>query len=498
MNIEHFKSILLSALALVPHILAAQSDAEAFFKKSTEEEWLRQASAAFAAVRMSGDTLAFCNGEKMMIPASTMKVMTTGAALHSLGHDFRFQTGIGYHGEIIDGVLKGDLYIIGGGDPTLGSRDSIATPVEKTFATWRSFLRQAGIRKIDGYIIGDSRYFDSEAEIESWQWNDIGTYYGTGVSGLSFHENMQDMNVSPGDAPGKPLKIKTGYPDLPWMEYRFRCSTGKAGTGNSLYLYTTPFAPYGEMRGTLAVDRSTKTEKVSNKFPAYTCAWHFCRYLESCGISCRKGAAQTGDVFGPDGHRPASPADIVTIGTTCSPELSRIAFETNHQSNNMFAETIYKTLGKEYCGDGSYSSASAALSGILKETGTDTGKGIRIEDGSGLSRQNSISPAAFCSFLSAMMSSPDFGYFAESLPYPGGNGTLAYTMREYPESSRQRIRMKSGSMTGVRCYCGYIIPKEGCREDTIVFAVMVNSYFGSSSRLQNFLDRLIFLLSEEN
>ena len=466
-----------------------------YFERTTKEEWMEHATAAVLAVTAAGDTVACSKSMKMLLPASTMKAITTGAALHSLGEDYRFETRLGYSGRISGGTLYGDLYIIGGGDPVLGSRNHIAEPVERTFGKWKAMLAEAGISRIDGRIIGDDRFFDRVAEADSWQWNDIGTYYGAGTSGLSFNENMQNINVTPGDAPGKPLKISIGYPALPWMEYRFQCTTGKAGTGNSLYMFTSPFAPTGEMRGTFAIDRKTKTEQVANKFPAYTCAWHFMKYLAGCGISCSKGAADLGTVFGiPENER--IPEDSIrVIGSTFSPELAEIVSETNHESNNEYAETLFRTLGKEYCGKGCQDSAFVAVTGILEELGLDTGQGLNIADGSGLSRQNSISPEFMCGFLKAMMDSPSFGTYAESLPQPGSTGTLLYIMRKYPSDVKSRILMKSGSMTGVRCYCGYIIPTEGCRDDTIVFSIMVNNYFGPQARLQEFLDRMIYLLA---
>ena len=498
-------AIIIQVLAVFPAIwgTAQEHDQSSgispqdYFTRNTEMEWLGSASAAVFAVKVSGDTVACSGSRKMLIPASTLKTVTTGLALHSLGPDYRFETGIGYTGTISDGVLHGDLYILGGGDPVLGSRNRIAEPVENVFGAWLGMLSEAGIVRIDGNIIGDDRFFDRIAEIDSWQWNDIGTYYGTGVSGLSFYENRQNITFTPSDTPGKPLEASVGYPQTPWMEYRFSCTTGKPGTGNTLYLFTSPFAPEGEMRGTLAIDRGPRTEQVSNKFPAYTCAWHFMEYLSGAGIRCTGGAADLGHVFGiPAGE--AVPQDSLTVlGSTFSPELSAIVSETNHESNNMYAETIFKTLGREYCGEGSYGAAHVAFSSLLKEIGAET-SGCRAEDGSGLSRMNSISPEFMCSFLTAMMDSPSFGLYAESLPQPGGPGTLLYVMRRYPSDVKARIRMKSGSMTGVQCYCGYVIPSEGSREETIVFSVMVNGYYGKPACLRSFLDRLVYLVAQAN
>ena len=190
--------------------------------------------------------------------------------------------------------------------------------------------------------------------------------------------------------------------------------------------------------------------------------------------------------------------DITVTGTTLSPELSRIAYETNHASNNLYAETLLRTLGKEFNTTGCYDSSYVALKNILKDLGVDMSRGISIQDGSGLSRQNLVSPDFFCRFLQAMMKSPEFEAFAESLPSPGGNGTLQYNMKNHPAAVKNRIKAKSGSMSGVRCYSGYIIPTEGCRDETLIFSIMLNNCTEPTWKVRPLLDKIMGILAEAN
>ena len=155
-----------------------------------------------------GETLVDINAQTMMLPASNMKLVSTGAALHALGAEKQFETSLGYDGVVEDGVLKGDLYIIGGGDPTLGSKDSIAMNLDIVFAQWEAIIRAAGIGRIEGRVIGDGRWFEGMAEEPTWLLNDAGTYYGTGTTGLMFYENMQSFAVSAGAGVGDPVNIK--------------------------------------------------------------------------------------------------------------------------------------------------------------------------------------------------------------------------------------------------------------------------------------------------
>ena len=478
-----------------------------------------QAYVGICVMDGNGKVLARVNADKMLVPASNMKLITTGAALHMLGPSHTFETSLAYDGNIEGGILRGNLHIIGGGDPTLGSKDSIATPVERTFAVWEKMLRDAGIRRIEGHIVGDGRSFEGMMEEPTWLWNDTGTYYGAGVSGLMFYENMQSFSVSAGPEVEAPVNIKPYYPDCPWMDFRYACSTGKAGTGDRLYMYTSDLAPVAEIRGTFGLDRAAKRVDCANKYPEYTCARYFENYLRRKGISCSGGAADYKLITGwmteeagcagqgnGTGDRTVTDGGKTLIGSTLSPTLDRIVFETNHASNNVFAETLFRTLGKTLHESACYDSSYVALNDALAELGVSTGSGIKVQDGSGLSRQNLVSPEFLCRFLHAMSHSPAFGDFLESLPSPGFNGTLEYNMKGHPEALRRRIKVKSGSMNGVRCYSGYILPsysgnlscENGLPEGTLIISIMTNNCTSPNWKVRPLLDRFMAALARGN
>lgn len=459
-----------------------------------------------------GRVLAGVNQEKMLVPASNMKLITTGAALHILGPEYCFETSLAHDGTIEEGTLKGNLHIIGGGDPTLASKDSIAIPIERTFAAWEKILRNAGIRRIEGSIIGDGRFFDGSAEEPTWLWNDIGTYYGAGVSGLIFYENMQSFSVSAGPSVGAPVNIKPYYPDCPWMDFRYSCTTGAAGTGDMLYMYTSDLAPVAEIRGTFGVDRTAKRVDCANKYPEYTCAHYFTEYLRRRGISCSGGAGDFKLMTGSASD--SSSGEMAVLGSSLSPSLDRIAFETNHASNNVFAEALFRSLGKLLRESACYDSSYLAMNDALVKLGIGGLKGLKIQDGSGLSRQNLVSPQALCEFLYAMTPSPAFGVFLNSLPSPGFAGTLEYNMKGQPAALRSRIKVKSGSMNGVRCYSGYILPSEngetsaagkieaegnsGLPEGALIISIMTNNCTSPNWKVRPLLDRLMVAIARCN
>lgn len=500
---------LLTALSVCAQVPAGRPETapktktQRYVEQVAGNDILKGAAFGVLAVKKGGATLAVRSSGQRMLPASTLKLITTGAALHRLGPDFRYETKLGYKGTVKDGVLDGDLYLIGGGDPTIASKDSMAMPRFYLFSQWKDFLDKAGIKQVKGRVIGDGRYFDGPIEKDKWSYQDIGTAYGTGGDGLSFYENALDIKVSPGASVGTPVHALVSFPNLPWLNLAYHALTAKAGTGDELYLYTSDVYPFAEMRGSFAIDRKAKTEEFSNKFGAYTCAHYFCNYLKSKGIEVTGGPADVrwgrirvnlSDLT--PGPFAARVDDLTLLGSTASPTLLDIARATNYKSDNFYAETLLRTLGRKFRHSASYDSSYVALNDVFRSLGVDASD-VQIQDGSGLARHDYVSPDFFVRFLSAMMESPVFGEYVGTLGRPGGRHYES-RLRNEPASVKARIHYKSGSMNGVRCFAGYIEPTTGDKEDTIVFALMANQVLAKTSQVDAILDRIVALLASEN
>ena len=483
------------ALACLP--LRAQLSLQQRIDRAAAREPLSGALVGVMVQDMSGRVVASREAGRRMVPASNLKLVTTGAALHALGPDFRFETGIGYTGEVDgDGTLHGDVYIIGGGDPTIGVDDTLAVRPEALFWRWKTLLKDAGISRIDGRIIGDGRAYEGHLENTTWGYDDTGTYYGAGCSALSFYENAVDYAVSAG-AEGAPVKVVQRYPETPWMHFGNFAVTGPAGTGNSLYLYTTDLAPYAELRGTFATDRRPKTEHFANKYGALTCAFYFWRNLQATGWEVTGGYADIdrgGYIRGADFVPAGKAGQPVSAGVSLSPALSKIVRATNVPSDNFYAEALFRRMGEQASGIAVYDSCRVAVADVLSGLMTVPGgapadlSGLRQEDGSGLSRLNTVSPAFLASFLRAMTRSRGFDAFLASLPRPG-EGTLSSVLPGLPAARKARIRMKSGSMDGVLCYSGYILDEDG--NPSLVFSLMVNGATAKTSELRAALGAII-------
>ena len=420
----------------------------------------------------AGHVLASREAGRRLVPASNLKLVTTGTALHALGPDFRFETGIGYTGTVEDGTLHGDVYIIGGGDPTLGVTDTVAVKPDALFWRWKSMLKDAGISRIDGRIIGDGRAYEGHLENTTWGYDDTGTYYGAGCNALSYYENAVDYLVSAGTA-DEPVNVTQRFPDTPWMHFSNRTSTGPKGTGNSLYLYTTDLAPYAEMRGTYSIDRKPKVEHFANKYGALTCAYYFWQNLRDTGWDISGGYADI---------------DRQVLGQSASPTLAKIVRQTNVLSDNFYAEAIFRQMGEKASGIAEYDSCRVAVYDVLENLMESDLAGIRLEDGSGLSRLNTASPAFLVSFLRSMARSRGFDAFLASLPQPG-EGTLNTLLPKLAPAQKARIRVKSGSMDGVLCYSGYILDEQG--KPARIFSLMVNGATEKTAVLRETLGSLI-------
>ena len=452
----------------------AQGGAQSYINKHMKTDPnFRNAVIAICAVDEKGNVIAQWNPEMPLLTASTMKTISTGAGLHALGKDFKYKTQVAYTGEIKDGVLHGDVVIIGGGDPTLGSSDTLAYSIDSIFGVWAQGLKAAGIQRVEGNVVVDDSYFVREQMPDSWSWGNFGASYGAAASGLSFHENCQQFKLIPGKNVGDKVRVQAIYPQVPGLEIVNDMTTGEKGTGNRSAYYVQDMKCASQYLGTLAVDRGTVYETNSNRFPHLSCGFHFREYLVKNGIDCLPEIIDAVEV--------KCTAERKVIAETYSPELWEIVNVTNRVSQNMFAETILKTIGKELTGVGSYDSSFVALERVLVEMGVNT-TGFTQEDGSGLSRQNYVSPKFFCNYYGKMQESGIFAEFFGSLPMPGGPGTLRSVLKNEDQKIKDRIHAKSGSLANVKCYAGYV---QGSKKYGLVrFAILTNNYAASTSQMQ--------------
>ena len=457
-------AILLGAHHALPTTLRAQqnSEMEKLVNQTHRENGMRHGVLAVSVYNTTNGTMVYShNGDLGMTPASVAKLFTTGAGFDLLGKDFRFNTKVAVRGDIDrDGVLHGNIYIIGGGDPLLGSYRYRQTTPDSLFEGWTRALRKKGIRRVDGRVCYNVSIFDEQPLHDSWQWGDVGNYYAAGVSGLNFHENMYFVYFNAGKKLGYPASAARTVPKNIDIHSSSEVTTAAANTGDNVTIYGTPTSKERLYRGTVPLGKTDFPVRGAMPNPARTCADLFASHLRSHGIGISSNSMQVYST--PDSLRP--------VLDYFSTSYYTIAQYTNLTSNNVYAESIFKYLGYSKYGLGSFDNGSRAVTEWLKGKGLDT-EGIVIADGSGLSRLNRTTTDFLCRYLAAMKKEPYDDEFLQSMAKVGESGTAKNMLPNLPMGIT--VRVKTGTMNGVKAYAGYIINSHG---QTLTFAIVSNGH----------------------
>jgi len=461
-------------LGLFAQNALAQNGFESAFKRITEQPDYKNASVGVEFTDLkSGELLFGMNGDKRLIPASTMKIVTTATALEILGSDFRFSTTIGYTDSIdTNKRLWGNLVVKSGGDPTLGS----AWFAEKNFVVnWVDDIIKAGIDTINGNIIFYDSIFDSDEIPSTWLWGDIGNYYGAGPNAFTVYDNLFSITFkSPNEAGGQTEIIKIS-PEILGLEIVNNVIASDVNR-DLANVFGSPLDKNRVIRGTIPKGKAAFTIKASIPQPGDLLATEFTKTLAI------KGVYFTGKVkFQKTGNEIIHPIFI-----NKSPALSEIIRLTNTESINLFAEHILLQIAVAKFGIGSTQKGIEAVNNFWKSKGIDVSD-LYMDDGSGLSRTNTFSPSFLNTILLYMhQKSPNSEAFVNSLP-AAGKGTLSsFNTDLFPGNT---LIAKSGSMSRVRCYSGYLKLDSG---KTAAFTIMLNHFSGSQAKLREEIENLLF------
>lgn len=434
-----------------------------------------------------GDTLLALDPAFPLAPASNGKIFTSAGALHTLGPDFRFSTFVLADGAIRDGVLEGDLILYGTGDPTMSDRGG--REGTQTLQALARDVKAQGIQEIRGGVVGDGTFFEGPAIHDSWNPDDLNDWFTAPVSALSFNENVVTIRVIPGRSGARPA-LKTVPEGAPLAVDNRAVTVG--GTRSSLVLSRDhPSAPV-RLLGEMGQRGGDAWRVLTVPDPALFAASALRRALEGEGIvvhggprsvsspqaSRVTGARTWAPGLGPLGGRldpRMKGAEKVSttiaprvLAVVSSPPLSEILEVVNRRSHNLFAEVIFRTLGRLEDGDGSFVGGSRTLSRILAEEMGVPRDDIRIIDGSGLSRDNRSSPAALVQVLDRMGRSPFNEIFASTLPEAGNPRGLR---RMYRTDAAGNLRAKTGTIDGVSSLAGVVRSRDG---EDLLFAILAN------------------------
>ena len=439
----------------------------------------------------SGDLIAEYNSDITLIPASTMKVITTGAALAILGKDFRFKTTLEYDGNIdVQGTLHGNLFIRGGGDPTLGcDRFDSTTTIPYIYKQWAKAIKAKGIKKIEGSVIGDADIFEDVLTPPTWVWGDLGSYYGAGPCGLNISENAYMLVFKPSRRIGDSAVIDRTEPNMPYIQFDNRVTIAGSNTGENENTFSFPYSNYQLLVGTIPLYKKEFPVWGSMPDPSYYCAWSFSSMLNDSLKIPVTDKASTLRMLRLVGTVKKTERKI--ISTTLSPPLSDIIYKTNIYSINIYAEHLLKMMGYTRSGYGGTFSGIYAVVNYWKSKGVDL-SGYQMNDGSGLSPMDKVSTRHFTEMLKAYTKEPTYQELYNSLPVAGKSGSLG-TSTFKKTFAENNLRAKSGYMTGVRSYIGYVNNKSG---EQLCFAIIVNNYTCSASDMRVKLEKLMIKIAE--
>ena len=408
------------------------------------------------------------NAQVGLAPASTQKILTSATAFELLGKQFRFKTILGYNGTIENGTLKGNLFITGSADPTLGSWRFDATKEDKILQSIVRVLKENKIQDIDGSIYIDEPGFYIQPIPEGWIWQDIGNYYGAGSWGFNWRENQYDLVLRPGKKIGDTTTIISSKNKLTDVNLINTITTANRGTGDNGYIYLAPYSTFGFTTGTIPLgDNLTISGSMPN--PPMQFAAELEKALTKEDVSVTGGFRYSIQKF--SGSQDWQKQEFA-IDSILSPEFDQINYWFLRKSINLYGEALIKTFAYRDSGIGSTDKGIGIVKQFWKQRHIEPAA-INIIDGSGLSPQNRVTPYALVKVLQFAKTRPWFPSFYEALPV------------------FNEMKIKSGSIGGARSFAGYHKSTAG---KEYVFAIIVNNYDGSSAEVVNKIYKVLNIL----
>lgn len=420
----------------------------------------------------TGEELADFDGSRAMVPASNMKILTSGAALFVLGEEFTFRTEL-----IIDEtVTPPNLIVKGDGDPALGDPaifigEEPGVTLDTLFDQMADALKGAGINEI-GRIIIDDTVLDRNYTHSCWPADQLNRWYCAQVGGLNFHANVINVYTSPGGSGGTP--IVSFQPDAHWVDFRIKAKSDSKKRDTAWVARPTQansFTLFGNVKSKSEIPVAVDTPP---EFAGHLLATEF---------------TQRGIQVGPEEGYPIDsvsliePADRYTSSRTVAvitTPLFDVLERTNTDSYNLYAEALLKRIGNEITSDpGSWENGATVVRMLLTEkVGPASAESTVIADGSGMCRQNKVSPKTLTTWMRRLSRSDHWEMFRDSLATPG-NGTLRTRFAD--NSLESRLYGKSGYLTGMYALSGVLVhPQTGQR---VAFSIMLNDVkAGATSR----------------
>ncbi len=441
---------------------------------------LKSATLAFCVIEIkTNSVIAEYNAHQFVIPASTQKAITTSAALGILGANYRFETKIYYTGNFNKetGIIDGDVIIYGGGDPTLQSEYFVK---DSSIITdkWATILKEKGVKEIKGKLIGDASAYE-RAIPSNWIWADINNYFGAAPCALNYNDNKFKIFYS-SKALGTKATVESTFPNYVSKTYTINSNVICKGTEDEAFVVGDPYSFIKDVSGKIPPNKTSFEVEAVLPDPALLCAENLCSSLNKIGIKCNPKKTSSNYT------KPDSTATKQLLFTHYSPSLDKIIFHTNLKSNNLYAESILRAVGK-----GSFYLGLDAIKNYWNKQGLDITE-LNMTDGSGLSRANTVSTFFQASMLCKITNdSVTYKVFNNSLPIAGKSGSMSNIGKgKFIEGN---MRAKTGYINRARGYCGYVKTKKG---KELAFSILFNNYNCSAKEAKIKIEKFLVELGE--
>ena len=418
------------------------------------------------------------NSDKLVVPASNMKLFTMAATAQRLGWDFTFETRLEAVGTVTDGTLNGDLIVVGGGDPSI---DSVGFGPAPVFEEWADALKKAGIHRVTGRLIGDDNLFDDDGIGPGWAWDYLNDGYAAPSSALSYNENIAIIRIWPGASVGAPARVEL-TPDGHGLALTHTITTGAADSQTSVNQTRGLGSDDLVLRGSIPLGRATplvRTTSIHNPTTFFVSGLH--AVLSARGIPVRGGAIDIDALPAPP---PTSGRRV--IATRTSPPLSSLSAYFMKESQNFYGETFLKTLGQRFGRGGTTSAGRVVAAETLTAWGIPEGSYV-MYDGSGLSRYNYVSSDAVITLLKHIWNDESMrARFMAALPVAGQDGTLENRMRKTALAGH--VQAKTGTISNVRSLSGFVDAPSGER---FVFSMIANHFTTTSASVDEVAEKAL-------
>lgn len=404
--------------------------------------------------------------QQSLIVASCIKAVTTATALGILGAEYTFKTTLEYSGNIEKGILKGDIFIRGGGDPTLASQILKIDNLPTLLNQWVTAIKNKGIQQIEGNIVADEEAYATDLPPAEWIWGDMGNYFGAPAGALNVLDNTYRLFIQPGKKIGDPTSIVRTEPNIPHIQFINTVKTAEVGSGDQAVISGAPYESLRYVTGTIPLG-GVFSIKGSIPDPGLYLAQSLRAKLDQAGIQVIAKSTST-RLLKLAGEKYAS--ERQTLTQQKSPSLKTIIDYTNRFSVNLYAEALLKAIGMQQKGEASTQAGLEAVVEYWEKKGLNT-EGLFLKDGSGLARANGITADQLSQMMHLITQESYFQDFYSSLPVAGISGTM-YSVGG-GTAMQNNLRAKSGAMSRVLGYVGYFKTQSGT---FMCFSVIVNNY----------------------